>query len=125
MWAIIEDDNLEVSPEEDGGRFPSEAGAHLDFDDLVSTEMCLSYFSVHHREARKQLQGSWAIPRYDFCQGGCVRSLLAFFGASQPLTDVKDYFGEHTAWYFVWMGFYTRALMLPSAVGVGVFVVAN
>ena len=31
---------------------------------------------------------------------------------------------QEVAWYFAWMGFYTRALMLPAFVGVFVFVLS-
>ncbi len=35
---------------------------------------------------------------------------------SQPLELVAEYFGESIAFYFAWMGFYTRWLVLPSIV---------
>ncbi len=38
-------------------------------------------------------------------------------GFSQPLELVAEYFGESIAFYFAWMSFYTRWLVLPSAVG--------
>lgn len=38
---------------------------------------------------------------------------------SQPLEDVRDYFGEKIAMYFAWIGFYAYALILPAAVGLG------
>ncbi|CAM9738165.1 unnamed protein product [Sphacelaria rigidula] len=39
----------------------------------------------------------------------------------QPLELVADYFGEATAFYFAWMGFYTQGLVVPSIFGVIVF----
>jgi hypothetical protein len=32
--------------------------------------------------------------------------------------DIRDYFGDHVAVYFAWMGMYTRALVFPSALGI-------
>ncbi|CAM9132961.1 unnamed protein product, partial [Phaeothamnion confervicola] len=40
---------------------------------------------------------------------------------SQPLELVAEYFGEAVAFYFAWMAFYTRWLLLPSVVGVVFF----
>ena len=34
---------------------------------------------------------------------------------------IADYFGEATAFYFAWMGFYTQGLVVPSIFGVIVF----
>lgn len=34
---------------------------------------------------------------------------------------IADYFGEATAFYFAWMGFYTQWLIIPSIFGVIVF----
>lgn len=34
---------------------------------------------------------------------------------------IADYYGEATAFYFAWMGFYTQGLVVPSIVGLVVF----
>ncbi|CAN0407257.1 unnamed protein product, partial [Scytosiphon promiscuus] len=34
---------------------------------------------------------------------------------------IADYYGEATAFYFAWMGFYTQGLVIPSIFGVIVF----
>ncbi len=36
----------------------------------------------------------------------------------QPLHIIRRYFGEKIGFYFCWLGFYTKALVLPSIVGV-------
>lgn len=42
---------------------------------------------------------------------------------SQPLLDIRDYFGEKVSLYFAWLGFYTMALLVPSILGAGMIVV--
>lgn len=37
---------------------------------------------------------------------------------TQPLDDIATYFGEHTAFYFAFIGFYTKHLMFPAVIGV-------
>jgi hypothetical protein len=39
----------------------------------------------------------------------------------QPLDAVRDYYGVKIGLYFAWLGFYTNLLILPSIVGVLVF----
>ena len=34
---------------------------------------------------------------------------------------IADYYGEATAFYFAWMGFYTQGLVVPSIFGVIMF----
>lgn len=40
----------------------------------------------------------------------------------QPLDRIKAYFGEQIAFYFLWLGFYTQWLVVPSIVGVCVMI---
>ena len=42
---------------------------------------------------------------------------------TQPLDSIAEYFGEHIAFYFAYMAFYTRWLVFPSILGVIVFIV--
>lgn len=41
----------------------------------------------------------------------------------QPLDQIRDYFGEKIGLYFAWLGSYTTWLLLPSLVGLCVFVI--
>lgn len=41
----------------------------------------------------------------------------------QPLDTIKNYFGVKVALYFSWLGFYTNMLILPSILGVLVFII--
>ncbi|OQR84792.1 anoctamin [Achlya hypogyna] len=43
------------------------------------------------------------------------------YALDQPLDGVAQYFGEQVAFYFAWLQLYTRWLLLPTAVGAGLF----
>lgn len=51
------------------------------------------------------------------CVGRVVRQAL-----TQPIDQVAQYFGEKIAFYFAWMELYTRWLLVPSVVGLLVFI---
>lgn len=56
---------------------------------------------------------------------GQLASQWARFSAwykSQPLDQIREYFGEKIGLYFAWLGSYTAWLLLPSIVGLCVFV---
>ena len=35
----------------------------------------------------------------------------------QPINEIREYFGEHVALYFAWLGLYTRYLTYPMILG--------
>ncbi|CAF4175953.1 unnamed protein product [Rotaria socialis] len=39
----------------------------------------------------------------------------------QPISHIKDYFGEHVALYFCWLRWYIQMLLLPCLLGLSVF----
>lgn len=55
--------------------------------------------------------------------GACVCASLSLIGCCLgfPQELIADYYGEATAFYFAWMGFYTQGLIIPSIFGVIVF----
>ncbi len=67
------------------------------------------------------LQGSLKTPgsvRYNlFYEWAAFSKIFKF----QPLDAVRDYYGVKIALYFAWLGFYTNLLVLPSIVGLFVF----
>ena len=38
---------------------------------------------------------------------------------AQPLSEIREYFGESVAMYFAWLGFYGYYLLIPAIVGTG------
>ena len=59
------------------------------------------------------------------CLSRCLRSTWNFSLCgmlNQPLDAISEYFGENVAFYFAYLQFYTKWLIIPSIVGVGLFV---
>ena len=44
------------------------------------------------------------------------------FFSIQPINLIRKYFGEKLGFYFAWLGFYTFSLILPSIIGLIVFI---
>jgi len=63
-------------------------------------------FSLHEPEKRDALLTEWMKPSNLF---------------SQPLTHIRNYYGEKIAYYFLWLGFYCHWLIVPSIVGLALF----
>lgn len=63
----------------------------------------LGAFPLHEYEALKRLQQRW----------------LNLLGApwTQPIDEVKDYFGERIGLYFLYLQHYTAHLLAPAALG--------
>ncbi|XP_037079887.1 anoctamin-8-like [Pollicipes pollicipes] len=68
----------------------------------LSRGVVAQMFPLHDLSKLKRLNTGW------------VRA----FARRQPLDDVAEYFGVKIGIYFAWLGHYTRALILPSLVGI-------
>uniref|UniRef100_A0A3B4BQ62 Anoctamin n=1 Tax=Pygocentrus nattereri TaxID=42514 RepID=A0A3B4BQ62_PYGNA len=75
--------------------------------DLIQGNIFEAQFCLHEKQEQKELSNSWA--RWTACLNG------------QPITDVRDYFGEKVALYFLWLGWYTFLLIPAAVLGVIVF----
>ncbi|XP_071329053.1 anoctamin-9 isoform X3 [Trachinotus anak] len=76
-------------------------------DELLMKDVFETTFCLHERKKQKQLKRKWA------------RWTALFTG--QPVNDVKCYFGEKVALYYLWLGWYTKLLVPAAALGVVVF----
>ncbi|KAF0688583.1 Aste57867_19828 [Aphanomyces stellatus] len=88
------DDNLELAFHAQERLFP-QLQAHLK----------VALFPLHNEDARHNLLQKWRQnPLYTI-----------------PFESIHSYFGPEISMYFVWLDFYTRFLVVPSVVGVALF----
>ncbi|KAF3686968.1 Anoctamin-9 Transmembrane protein 16J [Channa argus] len=76
-------------------------------DELLMKNVFETGFCLHERKKQKQLKEKWAQWSHLFKQ--------------QPFSDVKCYFGEKVALYYLWLGWYTQLLVPAAILGVVVF----
>lgn len=76
-------------------------------NELLMNDVFETAFCLHERKQQKSLRNQWA------------RWSGLFTG--QPLTEVKRYFGEKVALYYLWLGWYTLLLVPAAILGVIVF----
>ncbi|XP_028257576.1 anoctamin-9-like isoform X2 [Parambassis ranga] len=75
--------------------------------ELLMKDVFETIFCLHERKKQKQLIKKWA--RWTaLCR-------------EQPVNDIKCYFGEKVALYYLWLGWYTKLLVPAAALGVVVF----
>ncbi|MED6291353.1 hypothetical protein CHARACLAT_022688 [Characodon lateralis] len=84
---------------------PIHSGENL--RDLMKAKVFEAKFCLHEKKRQKELKESWA--RWTACLQG------------QPITAVRNYFGEKVALYFLWLGWYTFLLIPPALIGILVF----
>ncbi|KAM4572434.1 anoctamin-9 [Odontesthes bonariensis] len=72
--------------------------------DLMKSKVFEARFCLHEKKKQKELKESWA--RWTACFQG------------QPITAVRNYFGEKVALYFLWLGWYTYLLIPPAFIGI-------
>ncbi|KAK2853431.1 hypothetical protein Q5P01_006092 [Channa striata] len=86
-------------------------GTHLntgeDLDELLMKNVFETVFCLHERRKQKHLKEKWA----RWC---CLFT-------KQPFSDVKCYFGEKVALYYLWLDWYTKLLIPAAILGVVVF----
>nr|XP_061812905.1 anoctamin-9-like [Nerophis lumbriciformis] len=84
---------------------PIESGEGL--RELMKSKVFEARFCLHEKKKQRELTESWA--RWTACFQG------------QPITAVRNYFGEKVALYYLWLGWYTYMLITPALIGVIVF----
>ncbi|KAA0191265.1 Anoctamin [Fasciolopsis buskii] len=76
---------------------------------LESAGLIQQVFPVHDAAALKKLSSLWVLS----------------WKFKQPLDEIRRYFGVQIALYFAWLGHYTAALLIPSLVGVLVWLLLD
>ncbi|XP_053349468.1 anoctamin-9 [Clarias gariepinus] len=77
--------------------------------DLLSQNVFEASFCLHEGTQQEYLRRKWA-------NWGALRYLV-----SQPVDEIREYFGEKVALYFLWLGWYTRMLIPAAVIGVVIF----
>jgi hypothetical protein len=120
----------------------ADGGAELDADTKLGS--CIkSRFPLHMNERLQSLKHTW-VTFWKIEQPGEIASPWSFFDTpllitaqrlyvslkwtwdgllSQPLDSIAEYYGEDVAFYFAWVSFFSRWLVLPSILGFIVFCV--
>uniref|UniRef100_A0A7S3GJL3 Anoctamin n=1 Tax=Palpitomonas bilix TaxID=652834 RepID=A0A7S3GJL3_9EUKA len=79
----------------------------IDTDRYISKKILKSYFPLHETEVRKWLLQHW----------------VKYWKLPSPINfqHIRDYFSEKTGLYFAFLDFYTKALLIPTVIGLAVF----
>jgi len=75
---------------------------------LKSDEKIVDCFNLHHAEKKAWLLSAWA----------------GTYAAKQPIEDIREYFGEKFALYFVFGGYLVTSLWVLAGVGLFTFIMA-
>jgi hypothetical protein len=81
----------------------NEGGCHLDVYRLIKNKNMMTFFPLHDAVELRELEEKWL----RLCQPPWL----------QHTDSVKDYFGEKTALYFLWLGHYTTWLISAAFLG--------
>eukprot|EP00117_Sycon_ciliatum_P018130 scpid20162/ scgid2817/ Anoctamin-7; Dresden transmembrane protein of the prostate; IPCA-5; New gene expressed in prostate; Prostate cancer-associated protein 5; Transmembrane protein 16G len=101
------------------GDEPSDIG----IEQLVESGSYMAAFPLH--EGLDTPSSDWSGMQEDLSPRQLLRQYWSRWGCwykYQPLDHVKDYFGEHIAIYFAWLGFYTAWLLPAALIGLIVFI---
>lgn len=93
------------------------------------------YFALHHKPTIARFRETWGsykliwsslyvegkpgeeISAHSMYHPDCVpvKQLSMLY---QPIDEIRDYFGDHVALYFAWLGLYTQSLIVPTVFGI-------
>jgi hypothetical protein len=85
-------------------------GANISIHKCIREGVFKKWFPFHTDTTRAFLSNTWATWK------------VWKWANPQPLDQMQAYFGEELTLYFAWLGFYNYALILPSLLGLAIFV---
>ncbi|KAI9983335.1 hypothetical protein PInf_007295 [Phytophthora infestans] len=97
---------------------------------LLSTFHCLHSSGRFDLNSRGALVSSWIkfwrpvhFPGEFYPKDHAILNLMGRIAPfRQPLQDVRDYFGEEIAFYFAWLAFYGKMMIIPAAISMAALV---
>ncbi|EEY70084.1 uncharacterized protein PITG_06653 [Phytophthora infestans T30-4] len=100
---------------------------------LLSTFHCLHSSGRFDLNSRGALVSSWIkfwrpvhFPGEFYPKDHAILNLMGRIAPfRQPLQDVRDYFGEEIAFYFAWLAFYGKMMIIPAAISMAALVNAT
>jgi hypothetical protein len=87
---------------------------HINLDNLEFKKMLKCHFHAHNHRELNRLKRDWAL-NFD------IRELWG--SRTQPLLEIRDYYGEKVGLYFAWLELYTKFLVLPMGFGVFIYMI--
>lgn len=109
----------------------------LDMTGMETKQIVVSFFALHSASKYdlvniESLYDKWITfwspfllqgePRSHSCLIKYMRRIYPF---RQPITDIRDYFGEKISLYFVWIGFYAQLQLIPAIAALCVLLTQN
>ena len=93
---------------------------HFDLGYLVKSKVITEHFPVHsHEEEREKIITSWN----NYGKRLSLGFLTGNFESNmQPLNFIREYYGAKFAFYFAWLVHYTGMLLIPSFMGIIIFI---
>ena len=94
---------------------------HFDLGYLVESKVVKDHFVVHGRdEEREKIRVAWSLYGWKLSWGFISGN---FEAQMQPLNFINEYYGSQFAMYFAWLVHYTGMLIIPSIIGIILFIV--
>ena len=91
-------------------------GVQLRVDELQAADVVTRFFPLHDQSTLEYLRREWAKPWQAASGHGWMRR--PFY---QDIDTIRDYYGLQIAFYFEWLGFYTKWLLAPTILGVIIY----
>ncbi|KAI6657422.1 Anoctamin-7-like [Oopsacas minuta] len=99
----------------------------LGINRLLRNKTYIDAFPLHEgnfKLTREERENNQAMSERQFLYHNWGSPTVNAFFKTQPLDQIRHYFGEKIAFYFAWLGFYTKWLHFATIIGLAVFIVS-